>query len=158
MKKIHKKNNTLVLINKWPPWFQRSVTVSPFTYLSLYSLPIHLTDLISMLKSEVDVASTLNRCLIFLIEISWMGSDVGWIRGEEYSIDQKRNGTVKGAVWPMGGWGRDAGEGCSGMQVGVVWFGCCMQLHIPLFLRNDRAVGLRDHIIGYLRFRVILES
>lgn len=40
----------------------------------------------------------------------------------------------------------------------VVWFGCCMPLHIPLFLRNDRAVGLRDHIVGYLRFRVILES
>lgn len=33
-----------------------------------------------------------------------------------------------------------------------------MPLHIPLFLRNDRAVGLRDHIIGYLRFRVVLES
>lgn len=31
-------------------------------------------------------------------------------------------------------------------------------LDIPLFLRNDRAVGLRHHIVGYLRFRVILEG
>lgn len=33
-----------------------------------------------------------------------------------------------------------------------------MPLHVPLFLRNDRTVGLRDHIIGYLGFRVILEG
>lgn len=31
-------------------------------------------------------------------------------------------------------------------------------LHVPLFLRNDRAVGLRDHIVGYLLFGIVLEG
>lgn len=60
------------------------------------------------------------------------------------------------------GWGLLVGEGGEGGRVreGVrrVWFGCCMPLHVPLFLRNDRAVGLRDHVVGYLGLRVILES
>lgn len=52
---------------------------------------------------------------------------------------------VKGAVECS--WGRE-----------VSWFGRWMLLHVPLFLRNDRTVGLRDHIIGYLGFRVVLEG
>lgn len=58
----------------------------------------------------------------------------------------------------------DGGEGCGAGDAGrwgtkgcLVWL-FCMPLHIPLFLRNDRAVGLRDHIVGYFRFRVILEG
>lgn len=38
------------------------------------------------------------------------------------------------------------------------WFGRCMPLHVPLFLRNDRTIGLRDHIVGYFGFRVVLEG
>lgn len=38
------------------------------------------------------------------------------------------------------------------------WFGRRMPLHVPLFLRNDRTVGLRDHVVGYLGFRVVLEG
>lgn len=53
----------------------------------------------------------------------------------------------------------DGGEGSGGMQVGDKrLFGCCMPLHVPLFLRNDRTIGLRDHIVGYLRFWLILEA
>lgn len=33
-----------------------------------------------------------------------------------------------------------------------------MPLHIPLFLRNDRTIGLRDHIVDYFGFRVVLET
>lgn len=88
-----------------------------------------------------------------------MGSDVGWVRG-------RGGGSLKRGMWGVQydqwkRWGRDGGEGCVGMWVGgqrVVWFGCLIPLHIPLFLRNDRAIGLRDHVVGYLRFRVILES
>lgn len=33
-----------------------------------------------------------------------------------------------------------------------------MPLHVPLFLRNDGTVGLRDHVVGYLGFGVVLEG
>lgn len=80
-----------------------------------------------------------------------MGSDGGDTKGKGFRANQERDGD---------GWGCDGSEGCSGMQSwgGGGWFGRCMPLHIPLFLRNDRTVGLRDHIVGYLGFGVILEG
>lgn len=79
-----------------------------------------------------------------------MGSDGGDTKEKAFRGDQERD-------WD--GWGCDGGEGCSGMQLcRGGWFGRCMPLHVPLFLRNDRTVGLRDHIVSYLGFRVVLEG
>lgn len=48
---------------------------------------------------------------------------------------------------------------CSGgAGGGWRWSGRGMPLHVPLFLRNDGTVGLRDHVVGYLGFGVVLEG
>ena len=106
---------------------------------------------------------------IFLVEISRMGSDVrggegeesGWGKGSTRLTEWGAGGLgwVRFDEWEGGGlWWRWRVQWNAGGGQRVVWFGCFTPLHIPLFLRNDRAVGLRDHVVGYLRFRVILES